>query len=121
MRTYDIGDMRRALKEAIGRKETCQLAEIIFDMLETSIRLGERASALSYARYVAGKRFREDVSFSEIAEALGHFSALIETTLGGEQGLENLKERIHREIIVTTQLIIDEIVEVYDQPGRQEQ
>lgn len=104
----------------LDRRELCHRSEVIYNMLEASIRLGERSPVLSYARYLARQRFLEGIPFSEVAGAIEHLAGLIETSLTVAGGLEDIRDRIHHEITITMQLIIDEIEDAFDQLGEGE-
>jgi hypothetical protein len=88
-------------------------AECIYDMLEVAILNGERKHVLSYAGYLAQERHKAGIGMVELSSALKHTASLTEETLMKDPGLAGLAQRIHDEIGITMQLILDEIEEVY--------
>ncbi len=90
-------------------------AECIYDMLEVAILNGDRKHVLIYAGYLARERYKEGISMDQLSGALQHTAALTEQTLQQDPDLAGLTRRIHDEIGITMQLILDEIEEVYHQ------
>ena len=88
-------------------------AECIYDMLEVAILNGERKHVLSYAGYLAQERHKAGIGMVELSSALKHTASLTEETLMKDPGLAGLAQRIHDEIGITMQLILDEIEDVY--------
>jgi len=88
-------------------------AECIYDMLEVAILNGERKHVLCYAAYLAQERHKAGIGVDELSSALNHTASLTEEILLKDPGLAGLAQRIHDEIGITMQLILDEIEEVY--------
>lgn len=88
--------------------------EIIWLMLEASLRLGDRLQLLTYANQIARERCEEGISFKELTSALKHLASCIERSLNNHPALEDLRPQIHNDIVLTMQVILDEIENVYD-------
>jgi hypothetical protein len=82
-------------------------------MLEVAILNGDRKHVLCYAAYLARERYKEGIGMVELSSALQHTASLTEETLQKAPALAGLTQRIHDEIGITMQLILDEIEEVY--------
>jgi nucleoside-diphosphate-sugar epimerase len=95
-------------------------AEFLYQMLEASIRLGDRQSILSYANYLARRRFMEGFSQEEVFGALEYVAHGITDALKQYPGLEDLQDTIYNEITIALQLIQDEIEDTYDNLAAQE-
>jgi len=89
-------------------------AEFLYQMLESSIRLGDRHSILSYANYLARRRYMEGFSVDEVFGSLEYIAYGIQKALKNYPGLEELQETIYNEITLSLQLIQDEIEDTYD-------
>lgn len=95
-------------------KETLKIrADCIYEMLEVAILNGDRKHVLCYAGYLARERQKEGIGLAELSSALQHTASTTEKTLMAEPALAGLAQRIHEEIGITMQLILDEIEEVY--------
>lgn len=88
--------------------------ELIYLMFEAAMRLGDKLQVLNYARHIARERFKEGFDHNELKSALKHLAYSMETTLHNAPGLEGLENKIHHEIVLTMQLILDEIEDVYE-------
>jgi hypothetical protein len=89
-------------------------SELMYQILESSIRLGDHLSILNYANYLARRRFSEGIARDELSGSLEHIADLIESALGGYPGLEDLQKTIHFEVNIAMQLILDEVEDAYD-------
>ena len=92
-------------------------------MLEVAILNGDRKHVLIYVGYLAQERHKKGVGMVELSSALKHTASLTEETLQKDPALAGLTQRIHDEIGITMQLILDEIEEVYHnlQAGQNDQ
>ena len=107
----------RALYPGYQRLDTAELrlrAELMYQMMETSIRIGDHLSILTYANYLARRRYREGIACDELTGAMEHLAYRIESALNARRGLEDLRGTIHYEIVTSMQLIVDEVEDVYD-------
>ncbi len=88
--------------------------QIIYLMLEACLRLGDRLQVLNYARHIAKERYEEGFCHDELKNALKHLAYRLETSLLNAPGLEGLHQKIHNEIVLTMQLILDEVDDVFE-------
>ena len=100
--------------QARNRQDLLLRAELMYQMLESAMRLGDKLSVLTYANHLARVRHQEGVRLQELSGSLEHIALSIEKSLRGYPGLEDLQSKIHRETVVTMQLILDEIEDVYE-------
>jgi nucleoside-diphosphate-sugar epimerase len=100
--------------QARAREDLLLRAELMYQMLESAMRLGDNISVLTYANYLARVRHQEGVRLQELSGSLEHIALSIEESLRGYPGLEDLQSKIHRETVVTMQLILDEVEDVYE-------
>ena len=89
-------------------------SELMYQMLESSIRLGDHLSILTYANYLARRRYQEGIEREELMGSLEHMGDLIEHALRNHPGLADLHKTIHFEIGISMQIILDEIDGTYD-------
>ena len=92
-------------------------ANLIYDMLEVVFLNGNRQHILCYANYLARQRSLEGVGLSELCTALIHTAENLQNNLLNHPDLSAYKERIHDEIGLTLQLILDETEDVYENIG----
>ena len=92
-------------------------ANLIYDMLEVVFLNGNRQHILCYANYLARQRSLEGVGLSELCAALRHTAENLKNNLLNHPNLSAYKERIHDEIGITMQLILDETEDVYENIG----
>jgi hypothetical protein len=100
--------------QARDRDDLLMRSELMYQMLESAMRLGDRLSVLAYANHLARVRHQEGVRLQELTGSLEHIALSIEKSLRNYPGLEDLQSKIHRETVVTMQLILDEIEDVYE-------
>lgn len=86
----------------------------LYKMLKTAVVLGDRLHVLQYARSLAIERFKEDFEVREVKNAISLLGELVVTHLKENAALKNMDRRIHDEILLTVQLIIDELEDTYD-------
>lgn len=98
----------------LNTHELHKRVELIWLILEASLRLGDRLQILTYAKHIAQERFDEGFLFEELTGALKHMAYCIESSLNNYPPIEDLRSRIHNEIVLTMQIILDEIEDVYD-------
>jgi len=88
--------------------------ELMFQMLESSIRLGDHLSILTYAGYLGRKRYQEGFGLEELTGALEHIADRIRAAMKTYPGLEELQDTVRYETVTAMQLILDEIEDAYD-------
>jgi nucleoside-diphosphate-sugar epimerase len=86
----------------------------LYKMLKTAVLLGDRLHVLSYARTLAVERFKEHFEVREVINAISLVGDLIVSHLKLTDKLTTSQLRIHDEILLTVQLIIDELEDSYD-------
>ncbi len=86
----------------------------LYKMLKTAVVLGDRLHVLSYARTLAVERFKEHFEVQEVINAISLVGNLLVKNLKAEPQLKNMNLRIHDEILLTVQLIIDELEDSFD-------
>lgn len=99
---------------ALAPAELRLRAELAYQMLESSIRLGVCSPLFSYANYLARCRLLEGIRREELTGALENLAARLEQQLENHPGLAGLRKRIYFEIGVKMQIILDEIEETYE-------
>ena len=87
----------------------------IYYMLKQAVRSGDRFQVLSYAHNLAIERFVEGFECTEVLNAVAFVGRSIVDALLQEAELKNMKQRIHDEIMMTIQLIEDEIEDSYEE------
>jgi nucleoside-diphosphate-sugar epimerase len=95
-------------------EETLKIrADCIYEMLEVAILNGDRKHALIYAGYLARERYKAGIGLDELGGALRHTASITEKKLLEQPALAGLAQKIHDEINITMQLVLDEIEDVY--------
>jgi nucleoside-diphosphate-sugar epimerase len=96
-------------------RETLRLrATLIYEMLEVVFLNGDRQHILCYAHYLARQRSMEGIDLIELTQALQHTAEHLKNVLLNHPVLTPYRQRIHDEIGLTIQLIMDEIEDVYE-------
>ena len=96
-------------------------AELAYQMLESSIRMGDHSSLFSYANHLARCRLLEGIGREELSGALEHLAAHLETALATHPGLAGLRKNIYLLIGLKMQIMLDEIEETYENLSREGQ
>ena len=86
----------------------------LYKMLKTAVVLDDRLHVLSYARTLAVERFKENFEVGEVINAITLVGDLIFNHINKVDGLMGNHLRIHDEVLLTVQLIIDELEDSYD-------
>lgn len=86
----------------------------IYAMLKTAVRTGDRLHILSYAHNLAIEHFVEGFDVDEVTDAVEYFAWNIVQRLLKENNLQDLEQCIYDEIMLTTQLVVDEIQDSYE-------
>lgn len=94
-------------------------ASMIYHLLETAVRLGDRTLALQYAQTLAKERHSEGYFCEELTQAVSSMGAVTVKTLTAQPGLKGMEQRIHDLVMLTIQLLVDQIEETYDQLRRE--
>ena len=86
----------------------------LYKMLKTAVLLGDRLHVLHYANALAIQRFDEKFEVNEVKNAISLVGVLIVEHLKENPILKSMDLRIHDEILLTVQLISDELDDTYD-------
>jgi len=89
-------------------------SELLYQMLESSFRLGDHRGLLGYASHLARRRHREGIPAAELSGSIEHIADTLEGALLAHPGLAGLGRRIHLDMGLTVQLILDGIEEEYE-------
>ncbi len=99
-------------------KKMTNRVEYIFKMLEFDICTGDRSHILDYAKILAKERYFEGFPAQEVMNAVNLTAKVIVEFLLTEQQLTGMKQRIYDEIMLTLQMVIDEIEDTYERLSR---
>ncbi|MCK5078154.1 MAG: NAD(P)-dependent oxidoreductase, partial [Calditrichia bacterium] len=89
--------------------------EYIFRMIKTAIRTGDRMHILSYAHNLAEERIKEKYKAEEVISANRIIANNIVSFLSAQPSLKNKSQWIYDEIMMTIQLIEDEIEDTFEE------
>ncbi|HGY54252.1 MAG TPA: NAD(P)-dependent oxidoreductase [Caldithrix abyssi] len=99
----------------LDKDKLCKRVKHIYHILKQAVRTGDRFQVLSYAHNLAIERFVEGFDRKEVQNAVAFVGRRIVDTLLEENELKNMKQRIYDEIMMTIQLIEDEIEDSYEE------
>ena len=88
--------------------------EYIFKMLEVDVCTGDRSHILDYAQNLAEERFIEKFPSDEVINAIKLTANVVIDTLLAEESIKEMKQRIYDEIMLTLQMVMDEIEDTYE-------
>jgi len=98
----------------LGFEKLLKRVKYIYEMLKTAVRTGDRLHILCYAHNLAIERFVEGFQVEEVQRAVIFSSDYIVVSLKKEEELRGMEQRIHDEIILTSQLILDELEDSFE-------
>ena len=87
--------------------------EYIFKILEIDIRTGDRSHILEYAEHLAEHRYLENFPLEQVMRAITITANTIIRALIAQQQLQDIRQRIYDEIMLTFQMMKDEIEDTY--------
>jgi hypothetical protein len=87
---------------------------IIYDMLITSIRTGDRLSLANYARFLANIRSREGFQCEEVCRVFDSCGSIMLKRLLAQPPLKKMENDVRDAITLPIQLAIDEIMEAFN-------
>ncbi|MHB8834288.1 MAG: NAD-dependent epimerase/dehydratase family protein [Candidatus Methylomirabilia bacterium] len=99
---------------ALEPQELHLRSELLYQLIESSMRLGDHGAILTYANHLARRRFSEGFAREELCGSLEHLADTLEEALKRHPGLAGLERRVHFDLAVIMQLILDEIEDVYE-------
>ena len=100
--------------QLISKEKLMNRIEYIVKMLEIDVCTGDRSHILDYAENLAKERFIEKVPYREISKAINLTANVIISTLLSIEELKEMKQRIYDEIMLTLQMVLDEIEDTYE-------
>jgi len=99
--------------QAMPVEARAHCVEYIFKILEMDIRTGDRSHILEYAEHLAEHRFLEKFPLKEVLAAISLTSDTITRALMSQPELRDMRQRIFDEIMLSFQLMKDEIEDTY--------
>jgi len=87
--------------------------DYICKMLEIDVCTGDRSHILDYAQNLAEERYLENFPLNEVISAIKLTANVIIQTLLSKESLKEMKQRIYDEIMLTLQMVMDEIEDTY--------
>ncbi len=87
---------------------------LVYDLLMSSVRSGERSPILSHARYIASARNREGFPAAELKRALADSAEIVTRFLRENYPEECSESFLNDNIRLATQLAIDEVEDTYE-------
>jgi hypothetical protein len=94
--------------------------DVIYQLLCASVRNYDRMLLLYYIEDLCQIRFKEGFSCKEICDSLFCIGETIVLELNGEPELKKLEQEIHDYILITIQMTVDEVEELFEEFQRQE-
>jgi len=85
-----------------------------YQMLEIAIHYGDRAHILTFIPNLARARYLEGFNLDEILHLVNYIGQFVLENLSQRDDFISFKQRMESEILMTIQIIIDEIEDVYD-------
>jgi len=85
-----------------------------YEILEIAILNGHRTHTLNFSRTFAYNRAKEGFEFDELVGAFSKLAARIEESARHHPELVSMQQRVHDKVVITMQLIVDEIEEVFE-------
>jgi nucleoside-diphosphate-sugar epimerase len=99
--------------QAMPVEARAHCVEYIFKILEMDIRTGDRSHILEYAEHLAEHRFLEKFPLKEVLAAISLTSDTITRALMSQPELRDMRQRIFDEIMLSFQLMKDEVEDTY--------
>jgi nucleoside-diphosphate-sugar epimerase len=93
----------------LSEKELKERVSYVYQMLKTAVRTGDRVPMLSLGRELALNRFKQGFEVEEVLNAVELTGSEVTRMLSDCIELKHLKQRIRDEIMMTIQLVQDEI------------
>ena len=88
--------------------------QYIYKMLEVDACTGDRSHILEYARHLARERYMEKFPVEEVLQAIKITADTMIRLLLTRESLKKMKQRIYDEIMLTLQMVMDEIEDTYE-------
>jgi nucleoside-diphosphate-sugar epimerase len=100
--------------QKLGHNKLKHRVQYIYKMLEFDICTGDRSHILDYAKNLGEERYIEGFPAQEVINAVKLCAEVIVNHLVSEKQLRTMKHRIFDEIMLTLQMVIDEIEDTYE-------
>jgi nucleoside-diphosphate-sugar epimerase len=92
--------------------------EVVYNLLISSVRNGDRYALVNYARSLAKVRSRQGFDAAEVCQALYAIGDLVSSALLALHETKGLETIIHDWITLTIQLAVDEVEDTYERIAR---
>lgn len=89
--------------------------EFLYQMIKNAVRTGDRVHMLSYGKDLAAKRFIEGFWAKEVTMAVEKIGDFVVQYLIDQPELKGMETRVKDEILMTVQLLLDEIEDSFEQ------
>lgn len=103
------------MHQYLGNERLNRWIRHIYTMLKLAVRTGNRIDLLNYAKNLASEKFLKNLQFSEVSHAIDFLGCYLVETMDNQKELEGLRQRVHDEIMMTIQLLIDELADMYEE------
>ncbi|MEE4377695.1 MAG: NAD(P)-dependent oxidoreductase [Candidatus Competibacteraceae bacterium] len=100
--------------QKLDKEELISRATYMYEILEIAILNGHRTHTLSFSRTLAQNRFKEGFGLNELISAFSRMASKIEEAIRHHPELLTMQQRVHDKVMITMQLIVDEIEDVYE-------
>ena len=100
--------------QKLDREDLISKATYMYEVLETAILNGHRTHTLSFSRSFAQNRFKEGFGLNELTSGFTRISSKIEEEIRYHPELVAMQQRVRDKFVITNQLIVDEIEDVYE-------
>lgn len=100
--------------QTLEKKKLMNRIDTMYQLLEMSVRLGDRTHILRYAHNLAKERFLEGFYADEVIYAVNCTGKRTVEALLAQDELKSMEQRIHDQVMLTIQLLTDEIEDTFD-------
>ncbi len=101
--------------QKLNHKEVLIRVKYIYKMLEFDVRTGDRTNILEYGQNLAEARFAEGFESTEVINAIQVTADVIVKKLLTLPDLKGMEQRIHDEVMMTLQMVIESFEDRYEQ------
>jgi hypothetical protein len=100
--------------QQLDREELALSMTYMYEILEIALINGHRTHTLSFSRTLAQKHFKERFGLDELINAFIRMASQIEEAIRYHPELITLQQRVRDKLVLTMQLVVDEIEDVYE-------
>jgi len=97
-----------------SKEELTLRIKYMYEIIEIAILNGHRTHTLNFSRTLAYNRFKEGFGLNEIVNVFSRIASKIEEAIRHHPELVTMQQRVHDKVVITMQLIVDEIEDVYE-------